>query len=156
MLSVYDRYFETVWRICFAELGGRQQDTEDCVSETFVRFYKSYRGDVDNDAHIKGWLIVTAQNTCRSLLKRAYRRDKSFEQQLDEGSEPADSENDYHELFEALCELPDNERRAVDLHYFFGYSGDEIADIMNAKRSTVYSWIDRGKKHLAKILKGGE
>ena len=151
MISAYDRHFETVWRVCFTELGGNREDTEDCVSETFLRYCKSFNGQADNEAHIKGWLIVTAQNVCRSLLRRAYRKDK----RLEESPAVISEEDECKELFEAIAMLPENERSAIDLYYFFGYSGEEIAGLLDAKRATVYSWLDRGRKHLEEFLKQG-
>lgn len=155
MISCYDEYFEMVWKICFVELSGRQQDVEDAVSDTFLKLLNSCNIDISEREHIKAWLIVTAQNTCRSLLRRAYRKVVSLEEYISVNGEMQD-DTPNGELSAALSDLSENERDAVVLHYYFGYSGREIADMKSVTENTVYSWLSRARKRLEKLLKGGE
>ena len=156
MVSCYDEFFEMVWRVCYVELSGRQQDVEDAVSDTFLKLLKSCNIESSEREHIKAWLIVTAQNTCRSLTRRAYRKVVSLEDYISVNGEPEDSQILSSELSQALDGLSDNERDAVVLHYYFGYSGAEIADLKNVAENTVYSWLSRARKRLEKLLEGGD
>ena len=42
------------------------------------------------------------------------------------------------------------------MHYYMGYSVDEIAAILKAKPSTVKSWLRRARQKLKTDLKGDE
>lgn len=154
-ISCYNEYFDMVWRICFVGLSGRRQDVEDAVADSFLKLYKSYPHGTEDRQRLKAWLIVTAQNTCRSLLRRAYRRVVSLDEHILQNGEPAALEQT-NELVCALSQLGENERSVMMLHYYFGYSAAEIAQMLDMKEGTVYSTLSRGRKHLAELLKGGE
>lgn len=154
-ISCYDEFFDMVWRICFVELSGKKQDVEDAASDTFLKLLKSFSGSTADRERVKAWLIVTAQNTCRSMLRLAFRRAVSLEGFIaDNGELPATEES--RELADALSQLGDNERSVLLMHYYFGYSGQEIANIMKMAEGTVYSTLSRGRKKLSKILEGDE
>ena len=154
-VSCYEEFFDMVWRICFVELSGKKQDVEDAVSDTFLKLLKSFSGDTSDRERVKAWLIVTAQNTCRSQLRLAFRRAVSLEEHIaGNGELPAPEES--YELSDALLQLSDSERGGMMLTYYFGYSGSETARILNMAEGSVYSALSRGRKKLAKLLKGGE
>ena len=154
-ISCYNEYFDMVWRICFVELSGRRQDVEDAVSDSFLKLYKSYSHSPQDRQRLKAWLIVTAQNTCRSMLRRAYRRDISLDEHITQSGE-IEAPEQGGELAFALSQLGENERSVMMLHYYFGYSAAETAQMLDMKEGTVYSALSRGRKHLAELLKGGE
>ena len=154
-ISCYDEFFDMVWRICFVELSGKRHDVEDAVSDTFLKLLKSFSGSTADRERVKAWLIVTAQNTCRSMLRLAFRQAVSLEGFIaDNGELPANDES--RELSEALLQLGDNERSVMLMHYYFGYSGQEIAKILKMAEGTVYSTLSRGRKKLSEILEGDE
>ena len=154
-ISCYNEYFDMVWRICFVELSGKKQDVEDAVSDTFLKLLKSYSGSPSDKERVKAWLIVTCQNTCRSQLRLAYRKVISLEGYItDNGELPAPEQS--RELAGALSRLGDSERSVIMLHYYFGYSGAEIAGILKMAEGTVYSTLSRGRKKLSKLLEGDE
>lgn len=154
-ISCYNEYFDMVWRICFVELSGRRQDVEDAVSDTFLKLYKSCSVSPEDSEHIKAWLIVTAQNTCRSQLRLAYRRVISLEAHIAEAGELTAPEQT-SELAQALSQMGDNERGVMTLYYYFGYSAAEISQMLDMKEGTVYSTLSRGRKRLSALLKGDE
>ncbi|WP_198021604.1 RNA polymerase sigma factor [Ruminococcus sp. NK3A76] len=154
-ISCYNEYFDMVWRICYVELSGRRHDVEDAVSDSFLKLYKSYSGSVNDRERLKAWLIVTTQNTCRSMLRLAYRRVISLDEHIAAAGEPAAPEQG-GELAEALSHMGDTERSVMMLYYYFGYSAAEISQMLDMKEGTVYSTLSRGRKRLAALLKGGE
>ncbi|MBO6141593.1 MAG: RNA polymerase sigma factor [Ruminococcus sp.] len=154
-ISCYDEFFDMVWRICFVELSGKKQDVEDAVSDTFLKLLKSFAGSAADKERVKAWLIVTAQNTCRSQLRLAFRRAVSLEEHIAQNGElPAPEQS--REVAEALSALNENERSVIMLTYYFGYTGSQTAEILKMAEGSVYSALSRARKKLAKILKGGE
>ena len=154
-ISCYNEYFDMVWRICFVELSGKRHDVEDAVSDTFLKLYKSYSGGADDKERMKAWLIVTAQNTCRSQLRLAYRRVISLEAHIAEAGEPQ-APMPSNELADALSQMSENDRSVLTLYYYFGYQAAEIAAMLSVKEGTVYSTLSRGRKRLSALLKGDE
>lgn len=67
-------------------------------------------------------------------------------------ADPADGQLTKVALQQALAELPDNQRRAVVLHYLAGLSVAEIADEMDAAPGSVKSWLFRGRERLGQYF----
>ena len=60
------------------------------------------------------------------------------------------------ELFRQVMALPPKYRAAVYLHYYEGYSVKEIAGLLEAKTSTVQTWLMRARGQLKTKLKEAE
>ena len=58
------------------------------------------------------------------------------------------------ELVEAVLELPANQRAAVHLFYYAGYSTEEIANLLGQRPGTVRSHLSRAREALRQKLKG--
>ena len=59
----------------------------------------------------------------------------------------------YRGLYDAVRSLPRSQRMAVDLFYYEGYSTAEIAAILNARETTVRTWLRRARLKLKELLK---
>ena len=53
----------------------------------------------------------------------------------------------------AVLNLEEKYRLPIHLHYYEGYSIDEIAAILRVRPGTVGSWLTRGREKLKQILK---
>lgn len=51
-------------------------------------------------------------------------------------------------LNECLQKLPASQKEALILYYFQGLTMDEMSEVMDAKTSTIKSWIKRGKESI--------
>ena len=58
-------------------------------------------------------------------------------------------------LYEAVSELPEKLRVAIHLHYYEGYSLNEIAKILDIAPSAVSMRLTRAKEILRKRFMGG-
>lgn len=58
-------------------------------------------------------------------------------------------------VMEAVLALPQNYRNVIYLHYYEGYSINEISEILHKKPATVGTWLARGRAALKNTLKGG-
>ena len=56
------------------------------------------------------------------------------------------------ELFEALAQLSERQRASIVLHYYAGYSLDEIAAILGARKGTIGVHLHRGRARLHELL----
>ncbi len=148
--AAYRKYFDMVWRVCFVMLGGNNADCEDACSDTFIKYMQQQ--SFDSPEHEKAWLIVTAQNVCRSLHRRMFRRDLP----LDEANGLTYSEKAYEPsgIMDEILKLPENEKMAILLHYYEDLPAQDIARIYEVSENTVFSWLHRGRKKLEKRLEG--
>ena len=66
-------------------------------------------------------------------------------------SEPPPETN---HVLDAVLKLPANQKTAVYMHYYEGYSAEEIASYLSCPPSTVRSRLARARKTLRKELGG--
>ena len=141
------RYIDTVFRVALNYLRN-PADAEDVTQITFEKLLKEKRS-FEGDEHIRNWLIRVAVNECKKLLRSPWRKVEAIEDYLTAVSfdNPAHSE-----LYRAVMELPKKYRMAIYLHYYEGYSTQEIGTIMRIPKNTVCSHLKRGRELLRKQL----
>jgi len=59
-------------------------------------------------------------------------------------------------LAQALTRLPDDQRRAVELHHLQGHSVAEVGELLGRTRPAVVGLLFRGVKKLRQLLDGSE
>ena len=147
--EIYNRQVNTVYRICFSFMKNTA-DTEDMVQETFLRLLSSGIGFVSEE-HEKAWLIVTASNLCRDTLKKWWRRTEDIDDpSLDLKQPPFEIDG----VLDAIMKLPADQKCAVYMHYYEGYTTAEIAAHLHCPHATVRSRLARARKTLKHKLGG--
>lgn len=141
---IIDSYSDMLFRICFVMLGN-EADCEDAVQETFISYLKKAPVFEDSE-HQKAWLITTAKNKCRDMLRFRSRHKQTDIEYLKELSpDPSDSG-----ILEALMPLPENIRLVLTLYYVEGYRVEDIARIIQKTPSAVKMRLQKGRKLLEK------
>ena len=141
------KHENTLYRAALAILGDAQE-AEDAVQETYLRYLEK-RPEFKDENHEKAWLLKVTANRCKSVLRQ--RRRHPAVELLDVYPAP---DNDTRELMEAVLTLPANQRAAVHLFYYEGYSTEEIATILGQRPGTVRSHLSRAREALRQKLKG--
>ena len=123
-------------------------DAEDVLQETLIRVLDA-DPVFENASHEKAYLLTAAANISKNLIASKKRRD------TDELSEElaAEEREDLAFVWEAVKNLPDEQRAAVHLFYQEGYRTAEIAGILGRKEATVRSDLKRARERLRAILK---
>ena len=170
MTHAMDAWADTVYRVALSHMRS-PHDAEDVTQDVFIRLLKSGTQFID-DEHLKAWLLSVTVNRCREMRRSAWqRREHPCEFTANgfdngalgvatgaraPGTAPSPEETCLfdHPIWEAMDKLPDDMRTAVHLHYVEGCSTDEVARIMDAKPSTVRSWLHRARKQLKTTLEG--
>lgn len=147
--ELYNRQVNTVLKICVMYLKNIS-DAEEATQETFIK-YMRYKPQFEDENHEKNWLITTASNICKNMLKSAWFRKITCEDDL---SHFYKDEKDYG-ILQDILELPYKYKMSIYLFYYEGYSTEEIAKILDTKPSTVRSNLHRGR-NLLKISLGSE
>ena len=146
-----ERYSDMVRRICLIHLQN-SADTEDIFQTVFLK-YVLRSMPFENEEHEKAWLIRTAINYCKDVQKSFWKRkrnayDAAAEQMLQSVQTPSED----REVLRAIWRLPPAHAELLYLHYYEGYSIEEIAVIMHKNASTLRSRLSRAKELLRKEL----
>ena len=147
--ELVNKYENTLLRAALAILGNAQE-AEDAVQETFLRYLEK-RPEFRDREHEKAWLLRVTANHCKSVLRQ--RKRHPAVELLDIYPAP---DQGSRELVEAILALPANQRWAVHLHYYEGYSTEEIASILGQRPGTVRSHLSRARKALRIYLTDNE
>lgn len=141
------RYIDTVFRVALNYLRN-PADADDITQNVFEKLLREKKC-FESDAHVRNWLIRVTVNECKHLLRAPWRREEPIEDYLGavRFDNPAQSE-----LYRAVMTLPKKYRVAIYLHYYEGYSTQEIGQIMKIPKNTVCSHLKRGRELLRKEL----
>jgi len=150
------------------------QDSEaakDLTQETFLRAFRSL-GTFKQESTFSTWLFTIAHNVCRDHINKVARERAIFESRTRK-SEDGEDCDDYkntlpdpaplpsQQLFEGerreivgktLAKLPEEQRTAVILNVYEGFTYEEIALITGVPEKTVGTRIYHAKIKLRKLL----
>ena len=135
-------------------------DCEDAVSEAIVMAFGNL-ASLKKDKHAKTWLTRILINECFHIRKQRKKvtllseEDAWVLERREENSGNLLEVERYSELYHFIGKLKENQRLAVILYYYEGYSVKEIASIMEVTQGTVKSRLGRARKILKQYLEEG-
>lgn len=144
---IINRYYDTVYNLCFARLNRNRQAAEDCTQETFLTFF-SKRGKLEFTDNIQLWLYRTAEKVIKSYI----RRNKQILIDVDEVADKLISEEQsFEEQSVAFDCLSEEEKELLTIYYDYEY-GERIrlAEEKGLTQSALYNRVYRIKQKLYK------
>lgn len=148
----YRRHADTVYRLCYLLLRNTE-DADDAVQSVFLKLF-NYKGSFQDTEHEKAWLIVTARNTCKDMLKSWWRSRRRDLDVLPEKTCWPHDDHDKRDVLERLLRLPDTYRTVLYLYYYEGYSVKEMSAMLKRKESTLQTQLAKGRERLKTELGG--
>ena len=142
----FEVYADMVYRLSFVRTKNIS-DSEDILQEVFLRYLKVWE-KLESEEHVKAMLIRITINCTNSFLGSVWNRKIT---QLDENIPYTVCEQRIDVLGEVL-KLPLKYRTAVHLHYYLGYSVNEIAEITKTNPATVKTHLKRGREQLKRSI----
>jgi RNA polymerase sigma-70 factor (ECF subfamily) len=141
--ELYDAHASTALATALRVVGDRQE-AEDVVHDAFVAVWRKIgRFDAERGA-LRAWLMTIVRN--RAIDRVRARRPKVDLDDADERSllrtgpnptwESALRHASALDLRTALAQLPDEQRRAIELAYFEGYTYREVAEVTGVAPGT--------------------
>lgn len=106
-------------------------------------------GTLRQDSYAKTWLVRILINECYAIMRRE-KRIVSLEEY--QGGETAIQPQDYSDLYEALRQLPVDNRICVTLYYLEGYSVKETAKMLGITESAVKNRLARARNRMRSEL----
>ena len=152
--TLYRRYARPLLGLALRRLGDRGR-AEDAVQEAFASVWRSARSYRPERGRAAPWLYAVARN---AIVDRSRARTETPMEPADEPSgDPRPDERTEQEwvawrVHRALEELPEHERRLIELAYWGGLSQSEIADLLAIPLGTVKTRTRAALARLAAAL----
>jgi RNA polymerase sigma-70 factor, ECF subfamily len=163
LAQLYDRYNRLIFSLALAIVNDRES-AEEITLDVFMRVWQkagTYRAE---QAKVSTWLTHIARHHAIDVLRRrAARLDQSAVHWEDairnvESSQPSPPESAELSLrrahiYAALARLPVEQRQALFLAYFGGYTQSQIAEILAQPLGTIKTRLRLAMQKLREYLK---
>jgi RNA polymerase sigma-70 factor (ECF subfamily) len=128
---------------------GRSDEAQDMMQDVAERVLRKKDGfqEVEN---IDAFLTRSVRNACIDRLRRRKDTTPKIPEVPDEKS--PEGWSDRQLVHKALARLPEKQRLAVHLKDIEGYSGKEIARILETDEANVRTILSRGRRALREII----
>jgi RNA polymerase sigma-70 factor (ECF subfamily) len=157
LAELYDRFGRVAYGLAFRILRDRAL-AEDAVQEGFMNAWRTADRFMPERAKASTWLLTLVHRRAVDLVRREDRRrveplDASFDAASD-----ASAEQDAWLRFErervqaALRRLPDQQREALELAYYGGFTQSELAERLGQPVGTIKSRMFAGLARLRELL----
>jgi len=165
--ELYDRHGRVMYALACAIVGERA-DADEVVVDVFGQAWRGAARYEPARGSVGSWLATIARTRALDLVRARGRRSRALERavQLSEGGvanpvaadDAPDRDAERSEtrrlVTHALTDLPEPQRRAIELAYFGGLSQSEIAAQLGEPLGTVKTRIRDGMAKLRALLAG--
>lgn len=130
------------------------ENAEDAVQEIALRLWRN-KNSLDKFQNPESYCLKTLKNYCLDeLRKQNHRSNYHANHQAACFNEPEVENLDMVEkIKQELDNLPTQQRMAIELKDFLGYSYEEISEILEMNVTAIRVNVSRGKKKLNEIFK---
>lgn len=149
--QLFHRYSKKVYFYC-RKFVGCQVTAEDLTQDTFLRLleYVTTGKKAENSVAL---IFRIAKNLCINSLKYESRYNTLNEEINLIYNDNTNETRELAKMIESALELlPENQKDAICLQLYCGFTYEEIAEINDVPVTTVRNWIVRAKTKLRKIL----
>ena len=157
--QLYDRFSTLVFTLAMRMLKARS-DAEDLLQEVFVQVWRQAKNYSAERGSPEAWIVNIARSRAIDKIRSIRRMQKSFvltdDPALAESSENVESSAAESEtrltMNSALANLPDMQRKVLELAYFDGLTQSEIADRLAEPLGTVKTRMRSGIQKLREVF----
>ena len=156
LAELYDRVGGTAYGLAYRVLRDEAL-AEDAVQEAFLGLWRSAGSFIPERAKASTWILTLVHRRAVDLVRREQRRRT---ESLEGAPEPAEGSAeeaawlrlDRERVQTALAQLPDQQREAIELAYYGGYTQSELADRLGQPLGTIKSRMFSGLSRLRELL----
>jgi len=159
LAQLYDRYGRVAYGLAL-RIVRDQALAEDAVQEAFLTVWRTAGSFRPERAKPSTWILTLVHRRAVDVVRREERRRAQplleGQEEPDERALPADEEialTDRRRLVqEALRQLPDEQREALELAYYGGLTQSELAERLSVPLGTIKSRMFTGLRRLRDLL----
>jgi RNA polymerase sigma-70 factor (ECF subfamily) len=156
LAEVYDRFGRVAYGLALKIVRDRAL-AEDVVQEAFLALWRSAGRFVPERAKASTWILTLVHRRAVDLVRREQvRRAEPLDVAPQTGGETTEEQAWLRlrrtRVREALRKLPDQQREALELAYFGGFTQSELADRLGEPLGTIKSRMFAGLARLRELL----
>ena len=156
LAELYDRYGRAAYGLALRVLRDPTL-AEDAVQEAFLQVWRSADRFQAGRAQVGTWLLTFVHRRAVDLVRREeHRRTEPAESApvaTGPGADEAAEQRSKREIVQdALRQLPQEQREAIELAYYGGYTQSELAERLGEPLGTIKSRMFAGLKRLRTLL----
>jgi RNA polymerase sigma factor (sigma-70 family) len=161
LAALYDRFGRVAYGLALRIVRDRAL-AEDVVQEAFLTVWRNAHRFVPERAKASSWILTFVHRRAVDLVRREERRrTEPLPETPLEAESPATEEEAWLRLRrervqEALRSLPDQQREAIELAYFGGFTQSELAERLGEPLGTIKSRMFTGLARLRELLADNE
>jgi len=151
--QIYHRYKEDLLTVAMSLLG-EVHAAEDCVHDVFVHFAET-PADLRASRSLRGYLVRCVANRARNVLKSRRRLSEPLTEEPQGSDGPVRgsmASEESQQVFDALAQLPAEQREVITLHLQGQMRFREIAEHLEISINTVQSRYRYGIEKLRTLL----
>lgn len=141
--------YKRIYAICLTIVRDRDE-AADAVQETYARLWKR-REELDELESAEAYAVKTAKRICFDKLRSCEIVSETHDTSETNDADRLESADELRLLRTLLPQLPDNQRKAVELSAFSGCSNDEIAELTGESPANVRQLLSRGRRKLKEL-----
>src|SRR5213596_3492445 len=157
LAELYDRYARPAYGLALRVLRDEAL-AEDAVQEAFLALWRTAARFVPEKGKASTWILTLVHRRAVDVVRREQRRrvDTLDETHEAEGGTGVDEEAwvrlQRERVQQALRQLPDQQREALELAYYGGFTQSELAERLGQPIGTIKSRMFAGLAHLRELL----
>ena len=157
LAELYDRFGRPAYGLAL-RIVRDEALAEDAVQEAFLALWRTSARFVPERGKASTWILTLVHRRAVDLVRREERRRTDV---LDHAPEPESKETvdeaawlrlQRERVQEALRKLPDQQREAIELAYYGGFTQSELADRLGQPLGTIKSRMFLGLSRLRELL----
>ena len=142
-----ETYSDLILRLSYSYLKSTE-DAKDICQTVFLKLLEKPRTFASPE-HERAWIIRTAANICKDVLKSHWRRTTV---DMDAAGDVPAPQAEEGSLLAAVGLLPPKYRAVIYLYYYEGYAAKELAQMLGENPATVSTRLNRGRAKLKTML----
>jgi RNA polymerase sigma factor (sigma-70 family) len=160
LAELYDRYGRLAYGLALRILRDEVL-SEDAVQDAFLSIWRTASRFVPERAKASTWILTLVHRRAVDVVRREERRRADRLELVPESPVPAAADDAWlrferERVQEALSRLPDQQREALELAYYGGFTQSELADRLGEPLGTIKSRMFTGLSRMRELLGNGE
>jgi len=156
LIVTYERYNQELYRYAFRLLGERCL-AEDCVAETFSRYLRVVRSGRGPSDNVRAYLYRMVHNWASDYYRANPQPASELDCELHAGPESnplhqVTREQERQRVRAALIQLPDEQRRVIELRFLEEWSHEAVAQALGRSVEATRALQHRALAFLRRIL----